>query len=103
MISFRAASNPVFSAAVNPRLVEWRFTRSQRYWADLDLGILTFDSREQIAELVGGLDKPAMLEFVKGIAARLDSERLLIYNQGKFAEAPIQGEPLGDVDSFKRG
>ncbi|MDH3643644.1 MAG: insulinase family protein, partial [Gammaproteobacteria bacterium] len=77
--------------------------RSRRYWADLDLGILTFDSREQIAELVSGLDKAAMLEFVQGIAARLDSERLLIYNQGKFAEAPIQGESLGDVDSFKRG
>jgi secreted Zn-dependent insulinase-like peptidase len=77
--------------------------RSHRYLADLDLGILTFDSRQQIAEIVSSLDKPAMLEFLSGLAGQLDSQRLLIYNQGKFAEAPIQGTPLQDVESFKRG
>ena len=76
--------------------------RSQRYWADLDLGVLTFDSREQIAGLVADLDKPAMLKFLQGVVRRVASQRLLIYNQGKFTEAPIAGELLTDVGSFKR-
>jgi len=77
--------------------------RSRRYWADLDLGILTFDSRAQIAEILTGLDKSAMLEFLNGIVKRMQSQRLLIYSKGKFAEAPVPGTPLTDVASFKRG
>jgi insulysin len=77
--------------------------RSQRYWADLDFGVLTFDSREQIAALVAGLDKSAIVEFLDGVAGRLENNRLLIYNQGKFSEAPIVGELVTDVESFKRG
>ncbi|MCZ6709667.1 MAG: insulinase family protein, partial [Gammaproteobacteria bacterium] len=77
--------------------------RSQRYWADLDLGVLTFDSQAQIAAILTGLDKPAMLKFINGIAEHVQGKRLLIYNLGKFAEAPIGGTPLTDVMTFKRG
>jgi secreted Zn-dependent insulinase-like peptidase len=77
--------------------------RSHRYWADLDLGVLTFDSQAQIAQILTGLDKSAMLKFINGIAEHVQGQRLLIYNLGKFAEAPIQGTPVTDVVTFKRG
>jgi secreted Zn-dependent insulinase-like peptidase len=77
--------------------------RSARYWADLDLGVLTFDSQAQIAEVLTGLDKAAMLKFIKRIAEHVQSRRLLIYNLGKFSDAPIQGTPVTDVAAFKRG
>ena len=43
-----------------------------------------------------------MLKFLQGVVRRVASQRLLIYNQGKFTEAPIAGELLTDVGSFKR-
>jgi hypothetical protein len=44
-----------------------------------------------------------MLKFIKRIAEHVQSRRLLIYNLGKFSDAPIQGTPVTDVAAFKRG
>ena len=76
--------------------------RSQRYWSDLDLGIESFDSAQQISEHVAKLSKPEMLTFLEDAARKLTSESLLIFSRGKFDELPGDGKAIADVMSFKR-
>ncbi len=75
--------------------------RGERLWSNLDLGVTTFDLRQQIARAVAGLSKSDMLDFLTRTAARFETDRLLVYSKGRFDEAPTQGEPLVNVQEFK--
>ena len=75
--------------------------RGQRLWSNLDLGVTTFDMREQIARAVGDLTKADMVAHLTREAARFNNDRLLVYSNGQFEEAPIGGAELGSVQDFK--
>lgn len=75
--------------------------RGARYWSDLDLGFLEFDSREQIAAAVTALTPSQFLAFYDGLLARVGKERLVVYSEGKFDEAP-PGTEIDDVAAWKR-
>lgn len=75
--------------------------RGRRLWANLDLGITTFDLREQLAREVARLDKHEIVDYLTRTAARFDDDRLLVYSNGRFGEAPSSGQPLGSVRDFK--
>jgi len=71
--------------------------RSQRYWADLTDEWYSFDSREQVANLVANLSQADMMAFFERLQAHLQGERLLIFTQGQFAEVPSRGRLLTDA------
>ncbi|MEQ8859343.1 MAG: insulinase family protein [Pseudomonadales bacterium] len=75
--------------------------RGRRLWNDLDLGITSFDSRQQVAEAVEALTRPQMVEFLSAAAASFESRRLAVYSDGQFTESPSVGEPLRSVEQFK--
>ncbi|MFU8815472.1 MAG: insulinase family protein [Pseudomonadales bacterium] len=75
--------------------------RGQRLWTNLDLGITSFDLREQIAQAVSELTKADMQAHLTRTAARFNDDRLLVYSNGRFAEAPDGGVELGSVSEFK--
>jgi insulysin len=64
--------------------------RSQRFWRDLDLGFIGFDSQAQIAQLIGGVGLSEYLTFYDSLLRQLDGDRLVIYSPGQF-----QGTPPG--------
>lgn len=68
--------------------------QSQRYWSDLMDGYLSFDSRQQVAEIVAGLSRETMTAYFKNVAQRLEERRLLIYTDGKFSDTPAAGQLL---------
>ena len=59
--------------------------RASRYWLDLDLGILSFDSRQQLAKEVSMLTRDDMLEFLAGVREKFDDRYMLIFTEGRFA------------------
>ncbi len=61
--------------------------RALRYWADLDLGVMTFDSNMQIAAEVDKLSKADMLAELDSLIGKLEDEYVMIFSEGKFAEA----------------
>jgi secreted Zn-dependent insulinase-like peptidase len=76
------------------------FDRSQRYWADLDLGFTTFDSRDQIAKEVESITRAEFVQFYDHLVTLVQRDRLIVYSAGKFGGAP-PGRELGRVDAFK--
>ncbi len=75
--------------------------RTRRMWNDLDLGITTFDSRRQLADAVAALTRPEMVAFLSDAAARFEAQRLAVYSNGQFPDAPSAGALLGSVREFK--
>ncbi len=75
--------------------------RSARYWSDLHLGVESFDSARQIAQHASKLDKDTVLKFIRDAERRLQTERLLVFNRGRFEEAPSGGRTISDIDAFK--
>ncbi len=71
--------------------------RSQRYWGDLTDEWYTFDSRNQVAEQVAQLTQADMMAFFERLQTHLQTERLLIFTQGQFAEIPDRGRLLTDA------
>ena len=67
---------------------------SSRYWSDLNRGYLNFDSRAQVATLVSQLSKQDMQQFFTGLLDQLNNNRLIIYSQGQFENAPSEGTLL---------
>ena len=61
-------------------------SRADRYWSDLDEGILTFDGREQVAGAITELSQPDLLSFFDTVIEKIETRRLLIWSQGKFGE-----------------
>jgi secreted Zn-dependent insulinase-like peptidase len=77
--------------------------RSQRYWADIETGVTSLDSRERIAEAVNGLAVSDMIAYLKNLQQKLDDQRLLIYHDGQFPPGPLGGREIESVQAFKRG
>tara|TARA_B110000211_G_scaffold5255_1_gene5758 strand:+ start:968 stop:3742 length:2775 start_codon:yes stop_codon:yes gene_type:complete len=59
--------------------------RSNRYWADLDQGVTTFDSNMQMAKAVSDLTKNDMQAFLKEVNGKLGNQYMMVYSEGKFA------------------
>ena len=59
--------------------------RSNRYWADLDRGVTTFDSNSQLAKAVSELGKDDMQTFLKEVNGKLGNQYMMVYSEGKFA------------------
>ncbi len=78
-------------------------SRGARLWNDLDLGITTFDSRARLANAVAALGQDDLLDYLTGVVSRFESERLLVYSNGRFDEAPAAGTRLDSVSAFKSG
>ena len=71
--------------------------RSQKYWADLTDETYTFDSREQVAEIVANLTREDMQKFFNRLKDKLASQRLLIFTKGQFEDIPQMGRLLSDA------
>lgn len=76
--------------------------RGNRLWTNLTLGVTSFDLRRQIAAEVSKLSKADMVDYLGDTAARFSSDRLVVYSNGRFDEAPTVGTALGSVQDFKR-
>ena len=59
--------------------------RSKRYWADLDRGVMTFDSNMQLAKAVSDLGKDDMQVFLREVNRKLGNQYMMVYSEGKFA------------------
>lgn len=77
--------------------------RSQRYWSDLTEEWYSFDSREQVADMVAGLTQTDMQAFFERLQTHLQTERLLIFTQGQFEEVPSRGRLLTDANQSWEG
>jgi secreted Zn-dependent insulinase-like peptidase len=75
--------------------------RSGRYVADLEADVTTFDSQRQIAEIVAELTLPEVIAHFEATLERLQDARLLVYNLGRFSDAPENGRQLDGPLSFK--
>jgi len=75
--------------------------RSARYLADLDADVTTFDSQQQIADIVSTLSLEDVVEYMNLTIERLSDARLLIYNRGKFSDGPENGRRLSGPDALK--
>jgi secreted Zn-dependent insulinase-like peptidase len=75
--------------------------RGRRLWADLDLGVTTFDLRKQMAEAVSKLTKADLMEYLTQATARFGDDRLLVYSNGQFQDAPSGGQVLSSIREFK--
>ena len=62
--------------------------RTTRLWSDLDDGITTFDSRQQIAAQVGALNKADFLAFYDGFLQSVQQRHLMVLSAGKFGPVP---------------
>jgi secreted Zn-dependent insulinase-like peptidase len=91
------ASFEQFKKALAGRLTEQAKNlreRNARYLADLEAGVLTFDSQARIAELVEALTLEEVTEHLDLTIERLESARLLVFTRGRFDEAPSLGRSL---------
>ena len=59
--------------------------RSQRYWSDLDLGNLDFDTNQQIADAVARLSKADMQAALNLLIEKLQGKYVMIYSEGRFS------------------
>ncbi len=75
--------------------------RSRRYWTNLQLGVTTFDTRQRIAAAASILSKDDVLAYLRQLVNRFDQERLIVFNRGRFEDAPQGGTELIDVAGFK--
>ena len=64
---------------------------------DLTDDVLTFDSRQQVADIVAALTREDMAAFFNRLQDNLSGDRLVIFTQGKFEEIPEEGTLLSDA------
>jgi secreted Zn-dependent insulinase-like peptidase len=77
--------------------------RSGRYLADLDADVTTFDSQQQIADIVASLTLDDVIAHYEETLDRLEAARLLIYSPGRFADKPTNGRELDGPMALKPG
>ncbi|MDA1074794.1 MAG: insulinase family protein [Proteobacteria bacterium] len=77
-------------------------SRTQRLWNEIDQNAVNFDTREQTAGAVGNLTQADMVAFIKTLVHKLNTQRLIVYNMGKFEDAPEAGDPIESVEAFKQ-
>ena len=98
------ASFAQFKEALAGRLTEQAKNlreRNARYLADLEAGVTTFDSQQQIADIVRGLKLADVTEHLELTLDRLESARLLVFSRGQFNSAPANGRMLPDAGALK--
>jgi len=91
-------------AALISRLVEKDKNlggRTSRYWNDLDKQVLSFDSRQQIADEITGISKADYLKFFQKLLEDFRNERLVIYSKGNFEAIPPD-KHINSVLGFKK-
>jgi insulysin len=75
--------------------------RGRRLWGDLELGMTTFDSNQQVADAVAALTLDDVHAYLTDAVRRFDAERLLVYSTGRFDGAPGHGTVVRSVGEFK--
>jgi len=93
-----------FKTALAGRLTEQAKNlreRNARYLADLEAGVTTFDSQQQIAEVVRSLTLAEVTEHLELTINRLESARLLVFSRGQFESTPELGRLLPDTSALK--
>ena len=58
--------------------------RATRFWSDLDRGVVSFDSKLQLADQVATLDKQTVLAFHAKMHEKLKNQYLQVSNLGRF-------------------
>ncbi|MGI9326636.1 MAG: insulinase family protein, partial [Pseudomonadales bacterium] len=75
--------------------------RSGRFWTDLQLGELGFNSRQQMADAVATIEQAEAVTIIRDLRQRLPEQQLLVYNTGKFEAEPERGAAIGSVAALK--
>lgn len=104
--SMDAAAFEQFKAALVGRLTEQAKNlreRNRRYLADLEAGVTTFDSQQQIADIVSSLTLEEVTAHLETTIERLASARLLVFSRGQFETTPTIGRLLPDSGALKVG
>lgn len=78
------------------------FARSRRYWLDLELNFLNFDSREQIAAAAAVINRQSFVAFYDRLMRAATRQRLVLYSDGQFG-GTVPGAVIDDVTAFKEG
>lgn len=77
--------------------------RSSRLWADLELDVATFDSRERTAQALEALTREQFTRFYGAFLQR-NQGRLIVFSQGKFHGAPLPaGKLVEGPPAFQEG
>lgn len=74
--------------------------RTSQFWSDLRLEHLNFDSRETLASAIGQIEQASAVESVKALRAALPQRQLVVYNLGKFDQAPESGTALNSLNAL---
>ncbi len=75
--------------------------RNTRYLADLEAGVTSFDSQQQIADIVRSLTLDDVTAHLELTVERLEAARLLVFSRGQFEDAPVLGRMLPDTTALK--
>ena len=75
--------------------------RNGRYLADLEAGVTSFDSQQQIADIVRNLTLDEVVEHLTMTVDRLEDARLLVFSRGQFDATPALGRLLPDTGALK--
>lgn len=77
--------------------------RSARLWNDLQMAEFNFNSREQTAAAVSQISQSEAVAILKDLRKRLPEQQLLVYNTGKFSDAPTRGKAIEAITELKGG
>jgi len=77
--------------------------RIGRLLADLDHGVLTFDSTIQQRDAARGLEARDVADAYEALIDPDRGNRLTVFSRGKPGTAPVDGEPIASIAAFKRG
>ena len=78
-------------------------SRSSRLWADLELDVMTFDSRERLAREIDSLTHTQFIQFYETFLQRMNGS-LIVVSEGKFRDAPLPaGKLVEGPPSFQAG
>ena len=77
------------------------YSRSQRLWSDLDVGIVSFDSREQIATQAARITRDDLVSAFINLMDGTRGNRVVVYSKGQFNEPANEGTLIEDIASFK--
>lgn len=76
--------------------------RTGRLWADFNQGVLTFNSRELLADEAEKLTKQDMIALFDGILTDLHSRFLLVYSPGRFDVEAVDTPTIDDPLDLKK-
>ena len=74
------------------------YSRSQRLWSDLDVGIMSFDSRQQIASEAALISRDDLVAAFEALIDATKGNRVVVYNRGQFVEPANEGTLIQAAD-----